>query len=116
MQTYFSTGIHHAAIVATIAGFADALIDTRQIFAFTVSAIDLQGFALVHVNGTIWTCVSGALAVARIVVHPVVTSAVVFTRYFTLGIWCAIIDVYFAIHTGETGDASASWRLFYAIT
>lgn len=109
-------GIHHVAIiVSAIAGITDALVGTRQILAFTVSAIDLRDLTLVHVNGAIGTCVPGALAVARKAIHSVVTFAVVLAGHVTLRIRRTIVDVGLAVHAGVTESADTFRRLIQKI-
>lgn len=108
-------GIHHVAIiVSAIAGIADALVSTGQILTFTVSAINLRILTLVHVNGTIRTGVSSALAVARKAIHSIVTLAIILAGHVTFKIRRAIIDVGLAIHAGVTERAGAFRRLFYS--
>lgn len=110
--------IHHATIVSAIAGIANALVGTWQIFAFTVSTIEFDTWALtfVYVNGAIGTGVPGALAVARKAIHSVVTFAVVLARHITLRIRRAIVDVGLAVHAGVTESAGAFWRLIQKVT
>lgn len=110
------TGIFHAAIVAAITVVADALINTRQILTSTVSTIDLQILTLVHVDGTIGSGVSSALAVAPELVHFVVALAVILAGHIAFRIWRAVIDVDLAIHAGVTDRAGAfRYLLFYII-
>lgn len=71
---------------------------------------------LVYVDGAIRTSVSGALTVAREVVHSVVALAVILAGHVALGIRCAIVDVYLAIQTGIAKNAGALWCLLKVIT
>lgn len=108
--------IRHSAIVTAVARPADALISTGQIYAFAVYTIGCWIHTFIYVDGTVRTGVSGALTVAREIVHSIVTLAIVLAGHVALGIRRAVVDVYLTIQTGVAESAGALWRLLNAIT